>query len=120
VRHSWGTEQIRQVLECVGRTAPSGKIELDEEAGENWARVVLGSSVVCLLSVKCPLAIVIEQYLPRFSECVSNVIVVSVRAMESEDYTASHETVRRLRGAEPPVEFNPRRFSMDQLWWATV
>ena len=100
-------------------TLPSGKTDWDEEAGENWARVLVNAEVACLLSVNCPLVIVLDRYLPAIAGCVSNAVVVSVDSMETRAYAASRESARRLRGAEPD-EIDFAGFSMEELWWATV
>jgi len=119
-RDQWSEVLLRGALQCICGHIPGAIVQWDVEAGEDWARILSNGRVLALLRVDCPLALVGKRDDDLTSNCLSDVVVLSVESMQEPIFSGDRDVIQLLCSGPLTKEFDEKRFSIDELWWATV
>lgn len=113
--------EARSLLEWLSASVEGAKADWDEEAGEDWARVLVGTQVVAFVWMRAPLAIVSsvpESVLSGLAE--RQVAVAQVPDMGSACLCVERRScVTQFAGRPISDVFNHECFSAEDLVWAT-
>jgi len=120
-RRSQGAELAREAARGLG-----GELDWDEDAGEDWARVLTGGKVAALISLIGPLAVVIgtgaRWQPPEADADAGAVVVIKVPGLDAAVLRCDPGVLRAAFGDR--VVDNPAldadAFSVSDLWFATV
>lgn len=118
-RSAWSKDRAERLACTLGESIAGSWIDWDTAAGESWARIMVGDAIGALVSVDLPL-VVVRRSLAQYVEADKDVEVVSVEDFDAKQYGIDDETVTALDLTVPRSQFDPRRFSVQDLWWATV
>jgi hypothetical protein len=123
---AWSPDDVQRLLRDVSCEESSREPDWDEEAGEDWGRVVDSDGVVALISGRLPLVIVRASAAHDLRRVDPQVELVVVGALDSKELRAD---VGSLTKAFPelgpaitdvPSAFTPERFAAEDLWFLTV
>lgn len=118
-RSGWSKARAEALVRALAASIASSWIDWDIGAGEMWARIMVGDAIGALVSIDLPLVIVRES-LTAYVESDDDVEVVAVDDFDARQYEIDDPTAEALNVAVPQGQFNPRAFSVQELWWATV
>jgi hypothetical protein len=111
-------ETFVAVMDSVASGINGARIDWDEGVPENWGRVLLDSRHLAIVFRPHPLIIVrsgVHYCTPE------GVIVLVVDDMSAEVFSVDIDTVEKLVGrAVSRNGWDAGKFSIDDLWWATV
>lgn len=111
---------------AIAAIGPTASADWDDDAGEDWARVVGESGVVALVSVRLPIVIGKSSCIAAGALGYPEPEVVPVEAIDSSLLRADPKA---LATAFPGIEqaladnqtgFSPEGFTADELWFLTV
>lgn len=120
-RPQWTRDRARSLAESVTASLPNAQLDWDEDAGEDWARVVVDQWVVALVRIPIPLLLVLRAEARDLSAMDPEVVVVPLDDMDSPDLRASTECILdAFPEREPSPTLNPGAFSAMDLWYATT
>jgi hypothetical protein len=118
---NWSTDQMLATLRAISRVVDGSTVDFDDEAGEEWGRVLRNEPVVVLWT-KGAFGFVDARY-----EAVlqllrkQDVMPVPVVSWDQRMYSVDRASVRELFGRESLSEaVNLAQLSANELWWATV
>ena len=115
----WNREAFDGVLRTVSGSLKGVMIDWDPEAGENWARILLGKEVVGLVSVRCPFVILLRG-VARDILLKDVVTILAVDTTADRVFKVDREVLQQLTGREVSDNWNPEKCSIDEIWWATA
>ena len=115
------SEENQQLLRWLAAQLEGSTTDWDQGAGESWARVLVGGDVVAFLFMKAPIALIAnvpESLISALS--ARKMAIIRVDQMDSESLCSDRGTVGAL--AERPLsdQFDHRKFSAEDLVWATM
>lgn len=127
-RASWSPREVRRLLEAVIAVPGAATFaDWDEDAGEDWARVVDDAGVVALVSARLPIVIA------RSSLITAGVLGLppepEVVPVDATDTSLLRADAEALSTAFPEIEqaladnqtsFAREGFTADELWFLTV
>jgi hypothetical protein len=110
------------VLVNVAGGLSGARLDWDEGAGEEWARIADTHGIVALIHLHVPLALVaanhadeldLAKHLPTYS-------IATVANMDAPILSAHHDDLETLAGRKVSSAIDPEEFSANDLWWVTV
>lgn len=118
---SWSKLEMEEVLRRLQRLDPGSTWDWDFDAGEEWARVLRDWRASFFVWARGPLVIA-ACWGPPCSEVLerSKAIVVRVPEMDASCLSADRTTLVRFAGRNISDALDDRRFSADDLVWATI
>lgn len=122
-RHSgWSSRLLQATLTELAEALHGSAVDYDEDAGEEWGRLLVGDDVVAILWLRGAFALVQQEFsdlVPRLTS--AGVIVEIVSDWDAPLFTIEPEDLRLLFGRETISDaVNPARLSANELWWATT
>lgn len=118
---SWPRSQGTRTISLVVGCADGATTDWDEDAGEDWGRILIGQNPIAFVWMRGPLAIVVSGLSDRISTLRDKgLFVVAVQSMDSECLTADRTIVERFAGRAVSEAFNSDNFSPEDLVWATI
>ena len=97
------------------------RLDWDEGSGEAWARLFRSDQPIIYLHRSMPFAVVLEAYAEAIAASSRTLSVISVSTFAGRAMSASMESLQRAFPKDQFTdEFDPRSFSMEELWWETV
>lgn len=120
-RHSWSSNQMRVAVNYIAQRLDGSQIEWDLEDGESWARVLKGNALVALAAFNLPIVLLHDEhkyFQPQLEEMGENVLVV--RDMASREYAIDVDVLVHWQQRSMSEVFDPNKFSIDELWYATT
>ncbi|MEV4420723.1 hypothetical protein AB0L40_12215 [Patulibacter sp. NPDC049589] len=124
---SWTVDSVHAATRRLAAASDSRlTIDWDDDAGEDWARLLDGPTVVALISAQIPLLIVSDSLPKPALSTTDEFVVLTVGEMDTAALSANVEV---LRSAFPQIwalsladggGLSPDRFSPDELWFLTV
>ena len=117
----WTRNEVLCALSSVCRAEPNTTSDWDEGAGEGWARILRGDEVIAYVCAWLPWVIA-RQNVARSAEksVPEGAQVLEVADMDDADFMIDLDTLERVYGRPITPIFNPRCFSINDLWYATV
>ncbi len=118
---SWSKLEMEEVLQRLQRLDPGSTWDWDFDAGEEWARVLRDERASFFVWARGALVIA-ASWGPPCSEILerSKAIVVRVPEMDASCLSADRTTLVRFAGRNISDALDDRRFSADDLVWATI
>ena len=114
-------DESRQLLMWLAAQIEGSTTDWDEGAGENWARVLVGSDVVAFLFMKAPLDIVSNVPEGVFvTLALREVTVFRVGHMDVQALRSDRAAIVQLAGRPLSDHFDHEQFSAEDLVWATI
>lgn len=123
LRGDWSEGHIFSILECIARQDASFVTDWDVGAGEDWARVLHNDKMVAIVCAASPLVVINKEAKCILNACLSmcSVVVEEVESMDKRQYCADLEVLEEALCAHSLSELLCiNRFSISDLWWATV
>jgi hypothetical protein len=121
-RGPWSVEGARDLAATLARRT-GATVEWDEDAGERWARVLTGRHVLALVRTDLRLVLHRTDWAGRPPpDLTSEVVLTPIENFDECIFEADRQV---LRSAFPslvsaPESLDAERFSISDLWWATV
>jgi hypothetical protein len=112
----WSAETMRWYLRDFARAWPEGSV--DYESGERWGRVVADDETGVMACRLLPLAFVRRDLAPRAPE--EGVVAVEFESWADAVYSVDRRVLDEVFGEWRDEEANPQRFSLNDLYWATL
>jgi hypothetical protein len=118
---NWDRAKSELQLACLTELF-RGELDWDVEAGEEWGRVLSGDAVLALVSMRGPLAVVLQHDLQLVNGALdTKFTLVPIPAMDAIAMTASAGALEMAFGTRTENLIGKTGgFSMDDLWYATV
>ena len=123
VRHpGWSSQLLMTTLAALAAAVPGSAVDYDEDAGEEWGRLLLGNDVVAMLWLRGAFGLVHRRFSDMVPRLTSAGLVIEVIAdWDAPIFTIEPEDLRSLFERETISDsVNPARFSANELWWATT
>lgn len=117
----WNLERARRVLQRLAVQTEGATVDWDEGAGENWARVLVGTRVRAFVWMKGRLVIaaaVPEDVVAELHR--ERIVVLQVPDMDSECFCADRSAITGFAGRPISEALNEAQFSAEELVWATL
>jgi hypothetical protein len=116
---SWSSRDAHKVASGLAHDS-GGEVDWDEDAGEDWLRVVDGANLVALVSVMLPLVFLRNDFnRPRTS--IANVLTVPVDDFDTAEFKCSLGSLNEAFGLSDRLSsLDLGGFSVNDLWYATV
>ncbi len=122
-RHpTWSSQLLEATLSLLRDAIPSSKVDYDEDAGEEWGRLLMADEIVAILWRRGAFAFVHR----RFADLVPLLTSAGVIAEIVADWDARSY---RVQPADLSLLFerdaisdavDPAGLSVNELWWATT
>jgi predicted nucleic acid-binding protein len=116
---TWSSEAARDTATTLAHSS-GGEVDWDEGAGEEWLRIIDGTRLIALVSTVLPLIFALRNKSESegFSE---DVVVVPVDDFDAVQLSCSLAILSEAFGASERLRvLDPKRFSANDLWYATV
>ena len=114
----WSGETFIGLLHSLAAGVDGASIDWDEGAGENWGRLLVGDEVIAMVFRPRPLMVVRSPLSEH--DASAGVPVLAVEDMSAEVFSAERAVVERLVDRAISSDWDDAKFSVDELWWATV
>jgi hypothetical protein len=121
LRSDWAPRRSQSLARALTQAIPDARLDWDEDAGEEWVRVLVDQFVVALVRASTPLVIAVRGELSHLQDIDSGPVVVIVDDLETPWLTATEESLRLAfpeREVSPTLD--PAAFSGMDLWFATT
>jgi hypothetical protein len=121
-RGEWNRDRAKRAIEYLLAAIAGSRLDWDEGAGEAWARLVIGDDLAALISLEWPLVLVrasLEHYTGNGPE-LEGAETFPVSDFDDRRYSIDDVLTEGLGIVVTDAEFDPRHFSLKELWWATV
>lgn len=118
----WSSTRALALGQRIQQRLHGSQIDWDDEAGEEWIRILLGGRPVAIISTVFPVVF----YRPDGATAVlAESSSPSLALLEAEDWDGARYTVSDATGVLPAgkawsPEIDPSAFSINDLWWMTV
>lgn len=118
----WSSTSALSLGQRIQQRLPGSELDWDDEAGEEWIRILLGGRAVTIISTVFPVVF----YRPDGATAVlAESASPSLALMEAEDwdgarYAVSDTTAVLPAGKPWSPDIDPSAFSINDLWWMTV
>ena len=112
----WDVRTLRWYLRDFAQAWPEGKPDYEE--GERWGRVLADDETGVMASALLPLAFVRRDLLDRAPE--EGVVVVEFESWADAAYSVDRRVLDEVFREWRDEEANPERFSLNDLYWATL
>jgi hypothetical protein len=112
----WNLDTMRWYLRDFAQVWPEG--HADYETGERWGRVVAGDETGVMACRLLPLAFVRSDLAGRAPE--EGVVVIEFGSWTDAAYAVDRRILDEVFGEWRDEEANPQRFSLNDLYWATL
>lgn len=117
--------ELHSLLQKIAKLYKNAKIDWDDLAGEEWARILCLPDVVCLIHKRIRLAFVLETYdCAGISEILKDFCVVRIDSWKEEKWSIDYELLREI---VPYFEWetckaviDTDKFSLSDFYVATV
>jgi hypothetical protein len=119
-RAAWSVDAAHEFFGSVAQ-ALVADIDWDEDAGEQWARLVRGNAVVAMAWVSAPLLLVDAEHASDLAVLSVSELSILVTSLEAVEITANRERLFEVFGDRAhSVALESDCFSAEDLWYATV
>lgn len=122
-RHpGWSSQRLNATLAALAEAVPGSAVDYDEDAGEEWARLLLGNDIVAILWLRGAFGLVHRRFSDLVPQLTSAGLVIEVISdWDAPVFTIDREDLCSLfeRGTMTDA-VNPARLSASELWWATT
>jgi len=117
----WSQERGAQVAQAFSRHLGL-TVSWDEDAGEDWARVIDDRRVRVFVGIRWPVVMVLEPDLSRLQALIpDDVACLVVTDMDERELSASEDSLFAAFGQRAhSAALTPGAFSATDLWFATV
>lgn len=116
---SWATGRSVKIAKALGRVSVA-RIDWDEDAGENWIRVITGVNVIAMVSTLGPLVIVSEEIAEMVNTDQFEAVIVS----NMEDATLAADIGTLVEAFDRRIDLSPALdpacFTANELWFVSV
>lgn len=120
-RVGWSPERALDSARTISSQV-RGDLDWDQDAGEEWVRVLLGVRVVALVSIVIPFGFILKASNANADFSASSLELVSVPDMDAPVLTCTPDALVAALGertvSSPAVDVDG--FSAEELWFATV
>jgi len=121
-RPGWSSQLLKATLTSLAEVLPGSVPDYDEDAGEEWGRLLLRDQVLAIIWLRGAFAMVHRDFadlVPRLTS--AGMVVEVVFDWDAPLYSLELEDLRSLFGRETITDaVNPSRLSANELWWATT
>lgn len=118
-RRESSRREARELLRAV-TIATAGEIAWDDEAGEDWATVMIGRSIAAYVLMLAPLVIVQEAHLENLRAVAGDsAAIISVRDMDEDVFRADRHALDALFG-DRAGDLDASQFSATDLWFHSI
>jgi hypothetical protein len=125
-RQGWGANEVWEALAAFRSASDGRKIDWDDDAGEQWGRVLANNGVVALVSAQLALTILRSDVAApstgaaaaAVSITVADFDAIELRADRGVLVTAFPDIADVMSGDKALID--PDGFSAQDLWYATV
>ncbi len=99
-----------------------GYTDWDEDAGEGWIRILVGTEVLALVSVAVPIGFIREKSNEGLDLSMSGLDLIAVPHIDARVLTCTRDAIAEAFGesAASCLALDVRGFSAEELWFATV
>lgn len=116
---TWSSTAAWQIASSLALSFET-EVEWDEGAGEEWLRVLAGSRLVALVSIKLPF-VFIKRSVNELTGSSQNVVFVAVADFDDVELSCSSAVLAEVFGGTKRLGvLDPDGFSANDLWYATV
>jgi hypothetical protein len=121
VGRDWSADRALEIARSIATDA-GGDVDWDDEAGEEWVRVVRANRPIAVLLCARPLAFAVEEVADALRRACVDLEVIVVPAMDEPILTSDHDVLAALFGDRvlDSEAFAAESFSVEELWFATV
>jgi hypothetical protein len=121
MRSEWTRDQGRLLALTLSDSIPDAGLDWDEDAGEEWARILVEEDVAALVRIRIPLVIVVRQEARRIGgEIGDAAILIVVDDMDALNLSAQEDSLlMAFPERELSANLDPEEFSSSDLWFAT-
>jgi hypothetical protein len=119
----WSETVLFELAAAITQVVKGSRWDWDADAGEEWGRIVVGSSIVALLWVRGPFLFLGEPWRDPLEGILGSydLVVESVPDWETRAYSLDPGAVQALFGRDELTKtLNLACFSASELWWATI
>jgi len=122
-RHpGWSSHLLKTTLAELAAAVPGSAVDYDDDAGEEWGRLLLGNDIVAILWLRGAFGLVHRRFpdlVPRLT--LAGLVIEAISDWDAPIFTIEPEDLRSLFERETITDaVNPARFSANELWWATT
>jgi hypothetical protein len=110
------------MLQRLAASSDGLKAEWDPEAGEKWGRILSPDTVVALVHVRLPMAVLRSSHSADLRKALTNPSMVVVEVPDWKDLilSARLETLEEFAGYRVERDIDPDKFSAADLWFISV
>jgi hypothetical protein len=110
------------MLQRLAASSDGLNAEWDPEAGEKWGRILSPDTVVALVHVRFPLAVVRSSHSADLRKTLNNptMVIVEVPDWKASILSARLETLQEFAGYRVEQDIDPDSFSAADLWFISV
>ena len=122
-RKAWTVDRVARILDALLLAVPDAEVDWDRGAGEDWARVLRDGAVVALVHAHRPLAVVAAEHAEAAAPWLApeDATLLVASDLDERVYRIDEAMLTRfVSGQVVPRSFDSSRFSINELWWATV
>lgn len=121
-RPAWSSESLQATLTRLGEAIPGSKVDHDEEAGEEWGRLLVSDEIVAILWSRGAFAFVHREFADLVPLLASDGVIVEIVAdWDARSFRLEPEDLRSLfERAAISDTVDPEQLSASELWWATT
>lgn len=118
----WDPSRFKSLLEASVRAIDRSSVDWDSGAGEEWARVVVGTQVAALLWSRVPFAFTGLKYAKALVPVMASYAVQCevLADWDAVEFVVDLSVVESIAGRCVASAFDSRGFSANDLWWATI
>lgn len=120
-KQDWQRESsVRVAAAIAGELAT--KLTWDEDAGEDWSRVLLAGQAGVMIFMAGPLIVTSADVAPQVTAVACDVPVITVPSLNARVLVCDAHTLRAAFGDQVwnNPALNAERFSADELWFCTI
>ena len=122
-RHlAWSSTSLQATLTRLREAIPSSEVDHDEEAGEEWGRLLVSDEIVAILWSRGAFAFVHREFADLVPLLASDGVIAEVVAdWDERAYSVRPEDLRSLFEREAISDaVDPGKLSASEIWWATT
>ncbi|MDP9074418.1 MAG: hypothetical protein M3N98_09655 [Actinomycetota bacterium] len=110
------------MLERVVQAVKGSRADWDDDAGEEWGRILIGNLVIAYIHAGLPLVLARSSHSSYLKDATDDVdpIVIVVSDLRQPELSASEEVLQDLAHRQLTNAIDPKKFSAMDLWFASV